>query len=257
MFRSAFIAAAAALACLPALSHVSYTGRDFGTLTGLEDLSVSITNQAVSGNFGWADAADADWGDSHKARWFTFTLSRDALVTLTASANASATATSIGGLQPGFSVYKGIAPTSTDPLTPGVSYLSYDTSTASTAYKASLPFAVEGVWNALGDFKIGNDAGVLGDLVHVGHSADGLGALGDGSADGLTSATFRLAAGTYSIVIGGNVYDAQNAGVPGNTGNFGLSATLSVSAVPEPSSVGLALAGALALSWTARRRTAR
>ncbi len=131
MFRTAFIAGVVALACAPAWSHVSYTGRDFGPFTGLTDASVTIANQAISGNFGWADATDADWGD--------------------------------------------------------------------------------------------------------------------GTADGRTSATFRLAAGTYSIVIGGNVHDAQNAGVPGNTGNFGLSATLSVSAVPEPSSLGLAFAGPL--SW--------
>lgn len=255
MFRTAFIAGVVALACAPAWSHVSYTGRDFGSFTGLTHNSVTIANQAISGNFGWADATDADWGDSHKARWFKFTLENEAVVTITTVAKANATSTSVGGLVPAFSLYRGLAPITVD--TEGASSLSYDTSASSMAWRATLPFAVEGVWNALGDFRIGNDAGVLGDLTHVGHSADGAGALGDGSADGLTSATFRLAAGTYSIVIGGNVYGAQNAGVPGNTGNFGLSATLSVSAVPEPSSAGLALTGALALGWTARRLNAR
>lgn len=241
MFRSAFIAGAAALACLPAWSHVSYTGRDFGTFTGLEDTSVTIANQAISGNFGWADAADADWGDSHKARWFRFTLTHDADVTITAAAKASATASSVGGLVPAFSLYRGLVPTTVD--AEGVASLSYDTSSSTQAWRATLPFTVEGAWNALGDFKIGNDAGVLGDLIHIGHSADGTGLHGDGNADGQTSQTFRLAAGTYSLVIGGNVYDAQNAGVPGNTGSFGVSATLAVSAVPEPSSVALVAAG--------------
>lgn len=255
MFRTALIAGVAALACAPAWSHVSYTGRDFGTFTGSTEQSVTIANQAISGNFGWADATDVDWGDSHKARWFKFTLETAANVTITAAAKADATATSVGGLVPAFSIYKGLAPITTD--AEGVSSLSYDTSTSSMAWRATLPFAVEGVWNALGDFTIGNDAGVLGDLVHIGHSADGTGAFGDGQADGVTSATFRLAAGTYSVVIGGNVYEAQKSGVPGNTGNFGLSATLEVSPVPEASTTGLALTGTLALGFAARRRQAR
>ena len=255
MFRSAFIAAAAALACLPALSHVSYTGRDFGTLTGLEDLSVSITNQAVSGNFGWADAADADWGDSHKARWFRFTLTHDADVTITAAAKADATVSSVGGLVPAFSLYRGLAPITID--TQGNSSLSYDSATVSQAWRATLPFVTEGAWNALGDFKMGNDAGVLGDLIHIGHSADGTGAHGDGDADGQTTRTFRLPAGTYSLVIGGNVYEAQTAGMPGNTGSFGLSATLSISPVPEPSGVGLVSAGLLGALLMKPRRQQR
>ncbi|MBI3382437.1 MAG: PEP-CTERM sorting domain-containing protein [Aquabacterium sp.] len=246
---------------LPALAHVSYTGRDLGTYDGLTAAGTTISNQAVSGNYGWADAADADWGDSHKAKWFTFTLNNDALVTLTVSANASATSTSIGGLLPGFSVYKGIAPTSVDPLNPGISYLSYDTSTASTAYKASLPFAVEGVWNAVGDFAIGNDFGALNTLSFVGYAVDGEGTVQGGMADGLrdgrTSKTLQLGAGTYSLLVGGADYDAQLSTNPHLAAAYGMSVGIQVSSIPEPGTLGLSALGLGALSLAVRRRAPR
>lgn len=250
MIRQTLAATAAALLSLPAWAHVSYNGRDFGTLTGLNEASVTIANQAVAGNFGWADAADADWGDSHKARWFKFTLTNEALVTFSVAAKADATATSLGGFVPAFSLYRGLAPITIDAQ--GTSNAPYDTAAPTLAWRDTLGFATEGAWNALGDFKIGNDAGVLGELTHIGHAADGIGTLGDGLADGLTRATFRLSAGTYSLVVGGNVYGAQQAGAPGNTGNFGISASLSVSpisAVPEPGSFALAAIGLALLGW--------
>ena len=56
-----------------ASAHVSYTGRNFGTV--VPDASpVVITGQAVTSNFGWADGLDADFGDSHKVRAFRFNL---------------------------------------------------------------------------------------------------------------------------------------------------------------------------------------
>ena len=154
MIRQTLAATAAALLSLPTWAHVSYSGRDFGTLTGLNEASVTIANQAVAGNFGWADAADADWGDSHKARWFKFTLANAADVTITAAAKADATTTSVGGLTPAFSLYQGVAPSA-----------AYDTAAVTQAWRDTLGFATEGAWNALGDFKIGNDSGVLGDLI--------------------------------------------------------------------------------------------
>lgn len=258
--RTLLAALSLALFGSTALAHVSYSGRDLGSYDGLGDAGTTISNQAVSGNFGWADAADADWGDSHKAKWFTFTLSREALVTLTVSANAGATATSIGGLQPGLSVYKGIAPTSIDPLTPGVSYLSYDTSTASTAYKASLPFAVEGVWNALGDFAIGNDFGAINTLSFMGYAVDGEGAvqggMGDGLRDGLTRKTLQLGAGSYSVLVGGADYDAQLSSNPQLNAAYGMSVGIQVSSIPEPGTLSLSALGLVGLGQLARRRKA-
>ncbi|WP_048811706.1 hypothetical protein [Methylobacillus flagellatus] len=49
------------IASQSAFAHVSYTGRDFGNFDGLSDQSITVSNQ-VTRSFGWADAADADWG---------------------------------------------------------------------------------------------------------------------------------------------------------------------------------------------------
>lgn len=61
-----------AIAETKALAHISYTGRNFGTL--IINADVSNNTQTVSSGFGWADATDADWGDSHRGRFFRFTL---------------------------------------------------------------------------------------------------------------------------------------------------------------------------------------
>ena len=56
-----------AIAGTKALAHISYTGRNFGTL--IINADVSNNTQTVSSGFGWADATDADWGDSHRGRF--------------------------------------------------------------------------------------------------------------------------------------------------------------------------------------------
>lgn len=116
-----------------ALAHVSYSGRDFGSFDGLSNQSVTIANQATR-SYSWADAADADWGHTHTGKWFTFTLTNDALVTISASALANATATSVGGLLLGFSLYAGKAPAA-----------AYDATDVTLAYRNTLGFKTEGV----------------------------------------------------------------------------------------------------------------
>jgi len=242
-----FIALSAAiLASLPAMAHVSYTGRDLGTFSGLVNTSNYIYNQATTGNYGWADAADADWGDSHKAKWFKFTLSNAATVSLNASANATATSTSVGGLIPAFSLYAGVAPSA-----------AYDTAAVTQAYRATLGFPTEGVWNALGDFQIGNDSGVINTLSYIGSSLDGVGYLGDGVQDGSTTKTFTLAAGTYSFIVAGGDYLAQLPSNPDLGKAFGMAVAISVTAVPEPASFGLLAAGLIAVGMARRQRQQR
>jgi hypothetical protein len=64
--------------------------------------STTISNQAVSSNFGWADGTDDDFGDSHRLRAFRFTLNQARQVTFTPETNPTATGTSVAGLLPGF-----------------------------------------------------------------------------------------------------------------------------------------------------------
>lgn len=240
------------LVSLPAMAHVSYSGRDLGTFSGLASASNTISNQTTY-SFGWADAADADWGDSHKGKWYKFTLMNAANVTLTATANAMATPVSIGGLLPGFSLYQGLAPSS-----------AYDTSSVSQAYRDGLGFETEGSLNARGSFAIGNDSGAINTLSFVGYAVDGTianhsmgyqsGIVGDGAADGSVSKSFVLGAGTYSLWIGGANYANQFDTVQQVKNTYGLTANISVAAVPEPETYAMFLAGLGIVGAIARRR---
>lgn len=223
-----------------AQAHVSYTGRDLGSFDALSAASVSIANQVVTGNYGWADAADADYGDSHKGRWFKFTLGQATDVTLSVSANSAATSTSIGGLLPSFSLYSGLAPSA-----------AYDNSAISTAYRSTLGFTTEGAWNARGNFSIGNDSGVISQLTLVDYAAN------TGAASQV-SKTFNLAAGTYSLIVGGSDYNAQFDTTATNFAkSYGLKVDLAVAAVPEPETYAMFMAGLGLMGLVARRRNRR
>lgn len=242
-----------------ASAHIGYTGRIFGTYSGT-DLTSTITNQRVSGEHGWADATDANLGDTHKTRAFRFSLTTNAWVTLSFQGLAYTS----GGLSysalalPAFSLYRGVAAAST-----------HDFSAISSAWRDATygTNATEGSLNALGDWKIGNDSGTtfadLSSFTYIGNAADGSSANygtpapsltltdgsnvpngtinGDGNADGVVSGSFYLSAGDYSVFVGG----ANYAGVNTNT-SYGIQGTFT--AVPEPSTwalltVSLAMVG--------------
>ena len=178
----------------PAEAHISYSGRDFGTVT----TGSTISGQAVSSSFGWADATDLNWGDSHRMRAYGFTLSAPTSVTITAQRQNLAVGTATGQqtgahdvLLPAFSLYSGLSHT-TSPLAHDSSTLSvewlrqqFGTSGVAEAYTDTNgnsrwdpgdpgePFTdgnANGVWdsanlggsgkegsfNALGDWSIGN-----------------------------------------------------------------------------------------------------
>src|SRR6185436_16336438 len=120
---------------------------------------------------------DGVLGDSHRGRAFRFHLDNAAFVSVTVSANPNATATSLGGLTPAFSVYSGLAAVA--PFAPSQTELpasaDHDGTPASIAWRtlwvkqyldpASTSEApTDGSWNANGDFKIGGDGDLAGDI---------------------------------------------------------------------------------------------
>jgi hypothetical protein len=243
-------------------AHISYSGRDFGALV-IGDPAKSNLTQTVSSSFGWADATDDDWGDSHRGRFFRFTLDTAASVMITVERNANGTGTA-GTFLPAFSLFAGLSQGSPEALAHDGAALSI----------ASRPAVTEGSLRALTDWSIGNDptyntagdpgsgvlyAARLANLTYIGHAADGtsanfglaLGVNGDGSADGFVTATIHgLSPGSYSLFVGGANYAAQTA-EPGPTyPTYGVNVTLQ--AVPEPSTWALLVGGAMALVAVAR-----
>ncbi len=234
-------------------AHLGYTGRDFGSFTGLSYGSSTISNQAITGNYGWADAADGVLGDSHKGRIFRFHLDNDAYVSFSFSANPTATATSVGGLIPGFSVYQGLAATApfATSQTALPSSADHDFSDSSVAWRTAWAkdnlgvsydyTATDGSWNALGTWKIGGDGDLPGDFSQLSTFVfKGFGV--DSDKDGTATAGFRLSKGDYSVMVGGN--DIANKFSTSAGSAFGVSGTITVTAVPEPTLLALATAGA-------------
>jgi hypothetical protein len=258
--------AAACVAPSGLRAHISYTGRDFGT----DPLSGTISNQAASSAFGWADATDADWGDSHRGRYFRFTLTTPASVMIIVSRGGSATQTdTAGSFLPAFSLFAGLAQMSPEKPAHDGADLSEN----------SRPAETEGSFRALTDWSIGNDptyntpgdpasgvlyAARLANFTYIGHAADGTsanygnasGINGDGVADGSVTATFNdLAAGDYSFFVGGANYDAQLTETGPTYPTYAFTAT--VQTVPEPSTWALLACGGVALGAALRRKLRR
>lgn len=254
--RAALLAAFPLLCAHHASAHVSYTGRDFGTL--VDGTPVTISNATVTGVQGWADGTDADFGDSHKMRAYRFTLTSEMLVSTTFTGSTTGNGTIPDGtFFPGFSIYAGLAHVAPVTTEPGGSP-DHDFSAISQDYLTSLGgVAKEGAFNALDTWRMGGDNqpgpafdynayNGLSTFVIKGYGVDGTaanfgstpGIVGDGLANGSITASFLLPAGDYSIFVGGANYAGAN------TGTYRLSGTLSASAAPEPGRISLmALAG--------------
>ena len=247
---AAFIAALA-----PVSAHVSVGGDR--TLNGgnpIDGQTVTNDFRTVSSSFGWADATDDDWGDSHRLTAFKFTLATPQTVAISVSRrNAIGQSGAADLLLPAFSLY----------TAPAFVSETHDASPVTMAYLSGTggPFK-EGALVALSPWKIYNDNGteMFFDVL-IGHAADGtsanygsaLGINGDGTADGFVDTTFGdLAAGDYYLFVGGANYSAQSletATYP----TYGI--TVVVSAVPEPTISFLFVAAALGLALKRKPRS--
>ena len=230
-------------------AHISYSGRDFGSYSGMTNGLQAITNQTCTGNFGWADAADGILGDSHKGRAFRFHLDNAALVTLTVAANPYATTNPpLGDLTPAFSVYAGLAAVAPFPPTQTAlpSSADHDFCDASVVWRAwweqqnlggdgtTNNLQSDGCWNAVGDWKIGGDGDLAGDFSQLSSFAY-KGSAASTTSGGSVTGNFSLTAGDYTIFIGGNDITNKTAGTAALA--RGISATLTVTPTPPLSIV--------------------
>lgn len=273
--------AAIAWACsLPAQAHISYSGRDFGSL--VDGSSVSIATQTVTSNYGWADASDDSLvfnsvlaatartdeaafvsgtgtddlylGDSHKGKAFKLHLDSVLSVTLTASARNDS------GLTPAFSVYQGLAATS--PFTAPQTSADHDYAPASQAWRTTFAqahagagydsLATNGSWNAKGDWSVGGDGDPAGDPSAL-ESFKYLGFGATTVANGSASTTLTLGPGDYTVFLGGNTIAGKS--LPDSVKAYAFTLGVSaVSAVPEPSSAALVLIGLAGMGAMRLRR---
>ncbi|NOS81448.1 MAG: hypothetical protein HOP32_07715 [Nitrospira sp.] len=258
-------------------SSAHITPIDFGSYDG----SVAATNNGTgtgvnggaTGNYGWIDGADGDWGDTHKLAYYAFTLTGTA-ADVTLSFQRKVNGFGSNGLIPGFTLYEGVAHG-------GINGADHDFNIGAELIRAADCAATsgctttEGSFRALTTFRITNDADPTGTspsvFTYVGHAYDGNAVTlpgansplydnnpylvpgADGVADGVVSRTFQnLAPGNYLAFVGGAAYTTQT-----NQAGRGIGGTLTITPVPVPAAVWLFGSGLAGLVGILKRRQTR
>lgn len=240
-FRYRILAVLALATASVASAHITYTNRNFGALS---ETVTTISNQTVSSSFGWADATDSDYGDSHRGRFFKFHLNDPATVQIVVQRNSLGTGPQNTFL-PAFSIFQGLASGAPEQAP-------HDGAAFSIA---SRPVGTEGSARALVDWSCGNDetyvtsgnpaSGVLfaprlSNFTYMGHAADGNsgnygsapGISGDGLADGFVSGNFALPAGDFTLWVAGANYDGQLSEGPTTFPTFGVTVSAGINPLP-------------------------
>ncbi|HBA66471.1 MAG TPA: hypothetical protein DCZ48_09940 [Methylococcaceae bacterium] len=228
-----------------ASAHISWINLTNLTPVIDGDKHIYSANSIVSGNYGWADAMDEDWGDSHQGAWIQFTLTESSNVKIHVESdyqdtflnfNGNLFPLKIGDLTPGFSLYSGVLPDE-----------AHD-------YSVPPPAGKEGAWNGQGTTTMGNDDGEVGTIYYIGHA---------GEIDGLATAVSwmgTLEAGIYTVAIGGTCYERENCGAFNrfNADNAmrGFDINLTVAPVPLPAAIWLMGAGLFGLGAFRKRSLA-
>lgn len=152
------------------------------------------------------------------------------------------------GLTPGFSLYSGLV---YDPASPDRPDHDFSAGSILIRNTDSGGAFTEGVFSALHDWRITNESDPVivppSVFAYIGHAYDGsqdygTGVIpgGDGLLDHKVIQSFYLVAGDYTVFVGGSDYASQFVAPK----SLGISGTLSVvSAVPEPESYAMLLAG--------------
>lgn len=249
-----------------AMAHI--TPVDIGDFNLGTAVTTTERNAGASGDKGWIDGADGDWGDTHKIGTYTFTLTGEGSADVTLALRGKSNAFGGAGMSPGFTLYEGTAHVGGD----------HDYSIGSelmrTADCAATPgcTTTEGSLRSLTSFRITTDADPTGTdpstFTYIGHAYNGSVTLpgansplydgqpylvpnGDGTATGnAVSFTFsNLTAGEYIVFAGGTNYAAVTE--PGR----GMGLTLTVTPVPVPAAAWLFGSGVIGL-WGMYRRKA-
>jgi len=228
-----------------ASAHVSYLdliNPAFKTTNAQSSIYTVNSAGEFLGNFGWADAADGDWGDSHHGGWakFDITNADGAFIDLSVFTDGKIV------IHPEFGVLK------TNDLTPAFSIYSGVVPDLAFEEFSNVPADKGGAWNALGNTFMGNDEGDSGTITYLTHVRQDQNNL----QNTIALSNYWLAQGTYSVVLGGD--SALAAANPDDDiipRGYGIKLTVTdVAAVPVPGAIWLMMGGLMGLLGLQKRK---